>query len=65
MNEAVASATEDDLPALLETMYAHATMASGDSEYQDQAYKNFCKNLSVLEGVLKDKGLLSDHMPEE
>lgn len=64
MNEMIASGMEDDIPALLETIYLHASMASGDSEYQDQAYKSFCKELSALEGILKEKGLLPEQAQE-
>jgi hypothetical protein len=53
----IATNQADDIPSLLENLYAHATMASGDSDFQAKAYKQFCKELATLEGILKDKGL--------
>jgi len=50
----------DDIPFLLDAMYANATMASGDNVYQNEAYKQFCKELSDLESLLKEKGILGE-----
>jgi len=65
MNGIVASAMEDDIPALLESMYLHSTMASGDTDDQQDCYKKFCKELAALEGILKEKGILSEQRAEE
>lgn len=54
----VAQGMEDNIPGLLELLYADASMASGDSDLQSEAYHNFCKRLDALEGILVDKGVI-------
>lgn len=56
---------EDDLPALLESVYANATMASGETDLQTEAYRQFCKELASLESILKAKGVLPEAAIEE
>jgi len=58
MNGLIASDMDEDIPAILENLHADATMASGDTDFQEKAYKDFCKCLAALEGILKDRGVL-------
>ena len=58
MGETVALGDDgDSIPRIIESMYLNVSMASGTGALEQDAYQEFCKNLSHLESVLKSRGV--------
>jgi hypothetical protein len=60
MNVLIATGQDDDIPGIIESIYANASLAAGTSNLMQEAYKSFCKDLDRLEVILRAKGVLKE-----
>ncbi len=49
---------EDDMEKLIDQIYVNASMACGYGQFEKLAHQHFCKDMSRMESILRNKGLL-------
>lgn len=60
-NNMTALEMDDDIEHLVEQVYANASMACGNGEFEKNAHHQFCVNMSRLEEILRRSGFLPRH----